>query len=772
MNRIDLNGTWTLHFGPQYRRAVDMDHPGIANDWTQVPAHVPGNVELDLICAGLLPKDLQKGNNIYLLRELEAHQWWYSRHFEIPEEAVGNRYELVLEGVDTLATVWLNGQRIGVLENMLIPHRLDVTTSLRAGRNHLVVGIDSVVLAAREEAVEPGSFAMENNWESLSIRKAAHSFGWDIMPRVISAGLWRDVYLETVPDTRFQNVYLATTSVDVAGRTARLTAHWDIATEPWPVDDLSVRLTVCSPNDRSLVHEERVPVLSTHGLIQCEIDDVDLWWPRGYGDPALYDVTLELEDVRGKTRASWQTRFGFRTIRLNLTDTTNEQGEGEFAFVVNGVKVFVKGSNWVPLDAFHSRDAARMDETFDLVVDLNCNMIRCWGGNVYESEAFFRRCDEAGVMVWQDFAFACALYPQTDVFHEKVRREAEAIVPLIRNHPSLALWAGNNEIDAFYTFAKPWCDPNVDDEISREVLASACRRLDPVRDYLPSSPYFGPELWSLGAPHEQRPEDHLWGPRDDFKGPYYTSSNAHFASEMGYHGCPARSSLERMMNPEHLWPWQTNEEWLTHAVRPQPRGTAYNFRIQLMADQIAVLFGDVPEEMDDFIFASQVSQAEALKFFIERFRIAKGRRNGILWWNVRDGWPEISDAVVDYYGARKLAYDVIKRVQKDVCVMVDEPQDGNHQVVAVNDTLLPVEIDATVCSEDVRLLSESVSIPANGRTVVGKVPVAAAPTLYRIDWDLADETFASHYLAGPRPFDVATCRLWYDALLAGHDERA
>ena len=262
-----------------------------------------------------------------------------------------------------------------------------------------------------------------------------------------------------------------------------------------------------------------------------------------------------------------------------MTEILSKEGDGEFAFVVNGKRIFVKGSNWVPLDAFHSRDHQHLQKTMDMVADLNCNMIRCWGGNVYESNRFFERCDREGVMIWQDFSFACALYPQTPEFHNKVRREAEAIIPLLRNHPSLVLWAGNNEIDAFYTFAKPGCDPNVDDVISREVLASACRRLDPWRDYLPSSPYFGPELWKIGAPHDQRPEDHLWGPRDDFKGPFYTSSNAHFVSEIGYHGCPSRTSLEKMMTPENLWPWQENEEWLTHAVRPQPHGTAYNYRI-------------------------------------------------------------------------------------------------------------------------------------------------------------------------------------------------
>ncbi|MEZ5277829.1 MAG: hypothetical protein R3F07_15720 [Opitutaceae bacterium] len=761
MQAIDLSGGWTLRFGAQQKPASRMAEPEVPESWEPIPACVPGNVELDLIRSGLLPEELEKGHTIYRLRDLEANQWWYSRTFDVPEAIAAARSELVLEGVDTLATVWLNGVKIGDLENMLIPHRLEASGLLRPGGNTLVIGIDSTVLAARDRPIDPGEFAMENNWESLGIRKAAHSFGWDIMPRVVSAGIWRGVSIQVIPATRFRSVYLATTSVDASRRAAQLLVRWDLAAADWPGDDGSVRLTVATLDGKKTVCDRRFPVLSGHGRILCDLEDIDLWWPRGSGEANLYAVRLELLDGQDNVRTAWMARHGFRTVRLKMTETTDAAGSGEFAFEVNGEKIFIKGTNWVPLDALHSRDANRLEETMDMIVDLNCNMIRCWGGNVYEPEAFFRRCDEAGIMVWQDFAFACALYPQTPEFHVRVRKEAEAIIPMLRNHPSLVLWAGNNEIDVFYTFAKPHCDPNVDDQISREILASACRRLDPCRDYLPSSPYISAKLWSMGTPHERRPEDHLWGPRDDFKGNYYLSSNAHFASEIGYHGCPSRSSLERMMTPGNLWPWQGNEEWLTHAARPQPRGTAYNYRIELMANQIKVLFGEVPENLDDFVFASQVSQAEALKFFVERFRIAKGRRSGILWWNLRDGWPLISDAVVDYYGARKRAYEVIRRVQADICVMFDEPAAGAQAVVAVNDTLRPAPLEFTIRDGDAVVLSGSASIESNGRKVLGRVPACAHRQWIEIEYRTGGRVFRNHYLAGPRPFEVKTLRAWY-----------
>ena len=182
MERINLNGGWELQYGRQIEQASRMEQPEIPDAWTRVAAQVPGNVELDLVRAGLLPEQLEKGHNIYLLRELETMQWWYTKTFTWEAESGSSRHELVLEGVDTLASYWLNGVRIGQTENMLIPHRFDVTDKLQSGENQLVIGIDSTVLAAHEEPVEAGAWAMENNWESLSIRKAAHSFGWDIMP--------------------------------------------------------------------------------------------------------------------------------------------------------------------------------------------------------------------------------------------------------------------------------------------------------------------------------------------------------------------------------------------------------------------------------------------------------------------------------------------------------------------------------------------------------------------------------------------------------------
>ncbi|MCC7409698.1 MAG: hypothetical protein IT442_16655 [Phycisphaeraceae bacterium] len=762
-----LNGSWHLFHGPQLPRA-GAEAPGtpgelVAAKWPAIPATVPGNVEIDLMAAGELP-EISKGNNILLLRELETHRWWYRRTFASPGIEVGQRVELVFEGLDCLGVIFLNGVEVGRTQNMLIEHRLDVTEHLRTGgENELFVRIDSAILEGRRHENEPIEWADRMHYESISVRKAPHMYGWDITPRLISAGLWRPVRLDVLHPTRLRSVYWATVAVDAGKRTARVFAHWDFVTDRLDIDAMKVRATLRRGGKE--VHRTELAVIDTHGRYTIDLTDVELWWPRGYGEAGLYDVAVELIDESGAVVDAHHCRIGLRTVKLVRTAVTTAEKPGEFVFVVNGQKIFCKGTNWVALDALHSRDGQHLGATIDLAVDLNCNMIRCWGGNVYEDHDFFDLCDEHGILVWQDFALACAIYPQTEEFAAKLTREVEAVVRKLRNHPSLALWAGDNEIDVFYHRLLPGIDPNTDKH-SRGTLPGVVRRLDPYREYLPSSPYSSPEMVAMGTDVQNQPERHLWGPRDDFKGAFYTGSLAHFASEIGYHGCPDRRTIEEMIDAEHVWPWRDNDQWLTHCTRPHRNFTGWNYRINLMSKQIGILFDAIPDNLDDYVLASQISQAEAKKFFIEWFRSAKWRRTGILWWNLRDGWPIFSDAIVDYYNRKKLAYTYIHRVQRDVCAICCEPSGGRHEIVVVNDTLRPAEGRVTVTDADTSgvLLDAAYGVKANGKASMGFVPQSTLQAMYLLRWDDAAGSYLNHYLAGSRPFKLADYRRWLDKL--------
>jgi beta-mannosidase len=292
------------------------------------------------------------------------------------------------------------------------------------------------------------------------------------------------------------------------------------------------------------------------------------------------------------------------------------------------------------------------------------------------------------------------------------------------------------------------------------VLAEAVRRNDLTRPYLPSSPHVGPELRALGAPEEAMPEQHLWGTRPHFKAPFYSQSPAQFVSEIGYHGCPCRESLEQMLSPEALWPPEGNAEWHAKSVtghRAQLRDAS---RIELMTKQLRFLFDATPDNLDDYILASQITQMEAKKFFIERWRLKPGS-GGLLWWNLRDGWPVISDAAaVDYYNRRKLAFEAIRRVQANVCVMVAEPVGRDHALVAVNDTRSAAAGTVTVTNAIGDILATSeFKVGPGGRTEIARLGVELSHDLWLINWHLADGTTGcNHYLCGPTPMPLEVYR--------------
>lgn len=297
-------------------------------------------------------------------------------------------------------------------------------------------------------------------------------------------------------------------------------------------------------------------------------------------------------------------------------------------------------------------------------------------------------------------------------------------------------------------------------------------RLDPQTPYLPSSPYISPAAFKLEGRVNQYliPEQHLWGLRGYFKSPFYSENTAIFVSEIGYHGCPNRESLEKMMDKDFIYPWtdnfKWNDQWQTKAVRTHPHSTETIERNNLMINQIQCVFNHVPTNLDQFIQASQIVQAEAMKYFIEYFRMRKFERTGILWWNLRDGWPVISDAIVDYYYSKKLAYHYIKRVQTDVCVMIGDAIEKQHPVIVVNDTHDKVTGTITIKDADTQevLLNKSFSVNENGKSNEGSLPESAETKLWIIEWEIQGKKYRNHYFAFQPPVDLETYLKWLPIL--------
>ncbi len=752
MKKFSLNGAYTLYY------ADEQTNPCGLEGMQSVPAVVPGNVEIDLMHAGVLP-DIFFGNNVKLLRPFEFYRWRYERTFDAPSLEAGEKAFLHFQGVDCVAAYYLNGEKFAESENALIDHRFEVTNLLKPGENSLAVEIRSPILYSATKNVDAYCSHLPDNYDSLQVRKAPSAYGWDIMPRTVSAGLWRDVDLEIDSPNEFEALYLATRSLEKEG--ALVTCAFRFKTDVPYYAGLSLRLTGTVDGEAGFLVEQ--PVRFVGGRFDFTVKNPKLWWPNGYGAASVYDVRAELLQD-GRVIAVRETTMGIRTVKLDRTDVT-DQYQGEFCFVVNGEKILCKGSNWVPADAMHSRDAARYERMLEMWVDTGCNILRCWGGNVYEDHPFYDYCDRHGIMIWNDFTMACGMYPLDEAFLDAMRKEAEVVVEKLRNHPSIILWSGDNECDALM-LALSGQNPEWN-RITREVLPQVVNRMDPYREFLPSSPYIAPAISKISRDYRQienlLPESHLWGPRDYFKSPFYANTQAHFASETGYHGCNNLSSIKGFISPEKLWPWQDNDEWLTHAAEMNGPTGPYAYRIKLMADQIHEMFGIDPDNLEDFILASQISQAEAKKFFIEVTRTKKWRRTGVIWWNIIDGWPQFSDAVVSYDFIKKLAYYYIKRAQAPLCLMMTEPESWHIRLMAGNDTLTDKTGTCKVWDGDTGeiLYDGEFFAKANQTTEIAPIRISHGDQrLFLMRWTADGETGCNHYMLGKPPFSFERYKGW------------
>lgn len=752
IEHINLNlNKWALYFGPQDRNAPLTPVELYNSNFEEINATVPGNVEIDLEKAGII-EDPTIGINSYKLRKYETYLWWYKTSFVKPKVNEDQNVILCFHGIDCIADIWLNNVKIGSVDNMFVEHTFNITKQLEQ-INELLVCIKSPILESRKYEREELGVRDDALAESVHIRKAAHMYGWDIMPRLVSAGIWKDVELKIENPTKLKSIYWVTKSVDVKNKRANLYLDWEFDTDKLNIDDLILFVQI--KNEQVILYEQKIKIYTTVSRLRIDnLENVNFWWPKGFGEPDLYYATVKLLDSEGLILAEDEQIIGIRKAELVRTEANSIENPGEFVFVVNGEKVFIKGTNWVPLDAVHSRDRLHLKKTFEMLLDLNCNMVRMWGGNVYENDEFYDLCDQNGIMVWQDFAMGCTVYPQNKDFANKIDIEAKKVVKRLRNHTCIVLWAGNNENDISQEWDEDQIHINPNDNIiSRQILPNVVRRFDPHTPYLPSSPYISSEAFRLAGKVDQTyaPEQHLWGPRGYYKAPFYTENIAKFVSEIGYHGCPNRESLEMMMEKDFVYPWtdefKWNEQWQAKAVITHPHSEVHRKRNDLMINQIKCVFTEVPKDLDKFIKASQIVQAEAMKYFIEFWRMNKGERNGILWWNLKDGWPIISDAIVDYYFNKKLAYKFIKRVQSDICIMIGDSTEKGHPIVIVNDTLEVSEGSFTIkdADSDKILIKTDFVIEGNSKDNVGFLMNSNDTKFWFIKWEIGNKTYTNHY---------------------------
>lgn len=691
--KINLNGAWRLYSYPNDNAPTDPSE--LHNDC--IEAEVPGNVELDYQRAGLL-SDLLETDHVKQAESLERSDFWYVRDFIMEELPKGNLI-LHFDGVDTVASYFLNGRLIGQSDNMLIPHEFCVSGLLQTGENTLSVHIKSALKFAEAFDIEPYNVAFPGCYENLHVRKSAINYGWDISPRLLSAGIWKDVWLEEQEETRFRDVYLATASVTDDVAVLVLSCNADIPEAHMGKCTLSIE-GICG--DHHFFNEYPLPFRST--TVYPYVHGARLWYPQGMGEQNLYDVRIRI-NCDHMVLAEKDLLFGIRKIDLHYGNAVGD--EGDFSIHVNNRLCRCRGVNWVPLSLLHSQDKDKYEQALIDLRDAKFNMVRVWGGGVYEQDRFYDLCDEYGIMVWQDIMLACHAYPSTERFCKAMSEECEAVAKRLRNHPSIALYCGGNETD--WPYVCVGLDPN-DDPISRDVIPKTFRRFDPYRAYLPSTPYFSREfiqkhggrfyldLDEIKKARVPLPQEHYWWHREEFL--QFREQQHRFITEIGYSGSSSRDSLDRYLPKGYSF--RDDTAWKYHSYPTEgsrTRGVEY-------------LFTSVPDNDDDRIRASQYYQAEAYKFIVELSRMRE-QCNGILLWTLRENWPSFSSALVDYYGTRKPAFHTVTLSCEPVQCMIDI-EGSVAKVFLINDGMIGRKLSIKVTDENGLIrFEDSIFTPSN-----------------------------------------------------------
>ncbi len=672
MKSLELSGRWKM------RRDTE-------SEW--IDAAVPGCVHTDLLAAGKIDDPYYRDNEQHLFW-IGKSDWVYRRTFHVdPELLASERIALECDGLDTFATVLVNDTEVGSADNQFRRWEFDVKPALQQGENTIQVMLRSVYPYMEEQQsirylnlTGVGQHRIDG---SNRVRKSQCNFGWDWGPMCVTYGIWQGIRIVGRNAARLNGIHV-TQDHTAAGRVT-LGVHAGV--EWFSKAVLSLRVTVTK--DGEVVAEATEPVSSGTADVDFAIVGPELWWPNGLGDQPLYTVSAELRDRDGVLDTADKT-IGLRTLRLRR----EKEAEGEsFEFVINDVPFFAKGANWIPADTFVTRVS---DEQYEDLIrsaaDANMNMLRVWGGGIYEPDVFYDLCDRYGVCVWQDFMFACSAYPAyDDAFMRSVEQEARDTVARLRHHPSIALWCGNNEIEqinaAFIGNDAGKMTWQEYESLFDELLPKLVTELDPERDYWPSSPH---------TPHGSRSDAndpscgdaHLWDVwhgRKPFE--WYRTCRHRFNSEFGFQSFPEPRVVEGYTAPE--------DRNITSYIMElhQRSGIGNDAIIQYMLSWFRL-----PSSHEMTLWVSQILQGMAIKYAVEHWRRQMPRGMGTLYWQLNDCWPVASWASIDYHHNWKALHYMARRFFAPLLVSaVEDDQSGTVEVHVTND--LRTERDCTVLWE-------------------------------------------------------------------------
>ncbi len=659
MKELTLNGVW------------QFTSPRIEG-W--LPGRVPGEVFSDLIRNDEIP-DPYYGDNELDLQWVGKTDWTYRRSFELEEEFLSHRKQVLdCKGLDTVSELYLNGAKVGRSNNMHRRYEFEVGEYLQAGENTLEVQFTSPVQYGIEKSREyegniPDHRYLVDQPARQFVRKAQCHYGWDWGPCFPTMGIWRDIALVGFSSPRVRY----TVNEQTFGEAGQVSVEVRIGLDVPEAGDYNSTLKLAG---EEITEEFSLGENKREISQSITVSSPDLWWPAGYGDQPLYDLTVSVEGN------SYHSRVGFRDIEL----VTEEDSEGEsFYFRVNGTPIFAKGANWIPADSFPGRmTERRYRRLIDSAVEANMNCLRIWGGGIYEDGAFYQACDEKGILVWQDFMFACSAYPANEAFLDNVKEEIRYQVRRLADHPSIALWCGNNENEWLgargdYDAEKvDWEDLKADyHKLNEETVGAVVREEDSDRSFWPSSPSSRGEA----PPNDQSIGDnHYWDVWHEEK-PFsdYLTTKPRFVSEFGYQSFPSTELLLTAMEEGDLNPTSPIME---HHQR-HPEGNKLITR--RMTDHFRF-----PFSFDDFVYLSQVQQGLAMKTAIEHWRRLKPHSMGAIYWQLNDIWPVASWSSLEYGGGWKALQYMAKRFYSPLLVSTME-KEGRLKVWITSDVDGPLQ---------------------------------------------------------------------------------